>query len=113
MKYLLDTCVISEIIRRRPSTKVTKWIKQEDESNFFISVLPIGEIHIGIEKLDESRRKEELHNWVDNDLKERFLKRIIDIDQQTAMTWGKIPVTAAVYPDRWQTIIGRLKLLEK
>jgi predicted nucleic acid-binding protein len=90
MKYLLDTCVISEIIRPKPSTKVTKWVKQEDESNFFISILTIGELHKGIEKLDESRRKEELHNWVDNDLKERFWTRIIDIDLQTAMTWGKI-----------------------
>ena len=90
MKYLLDTCVISEIIRSKPSIKVTKWIKQEDESNFFISVLTIGEIHKGIEKLDESRRKEELHNWVDNDLKERFWTRIIDIDLQTARIWGKI-----------------------
>jgi len=62
MKYLLDTCVISEILRPKPSTKVTKWIKQEDETNFFISVLTIGELHKGIEKLDESRRKEELHN---------------------------------------------------
>ncbi len=90
MKYLLDTCVISEIIRPKPSTKVTKWIKQKDESNFFISVLTIGELHQGIEKLDESKRKEELHNWVDNDLKERFWTRIIDINLQAAMIWGKI-----------------------
>lgn len=90
MKYLLDTCVISEIIRRNPSSKITKWIKNEDENNFFISVLTIGEIHKGIEKLEESRRKEELHNWVENDLKERFLTRIIDIDLQIARTWGKI-----------------------
>jgi predicted nucleic acid-binding protein len=90
MKYLLDTCVISEIIRPKPSAKVTRWIKQEDEGNFFISVLTIGELHQGIEKLDESRRKEELHNWVDNDLKERFGTRILDIDLETAMTWGKI-----------------------
>lgn len=90
MKYLLDTCVISEILRPNPSAKVTQWIKQEDENNFFISVLTIGEIHKGIEKLDESRKKEELHNWVDNDLKERFRTRIIDINLQTAMTWGKI-----------------------
>ncbi|MDY6832226.1 MAG: type II toxin-antitoxin system VapC family toxin [Thermodesulfobacteriota bacterium] len=90
MKYLLDTCVISEIIRPRPSAKVTKWIKQEDENNFFISVLTIGELHKGIEKLDESKRKEALHNWVDNDLRERFRTRILDIDIQTAVTWGKI-----------------------
>jgi predicted nucleic acid-binding protein len=90
MKYLLDTCVISEITRPKPSRKVTRWIKSEDESNFFISVLTIGELHKGIEKLDELKRKEELHNWVENDLKERFWTRIIDIDLPTAMIWGKI-----------------------
>lgn len=90
MKYLLDTCVISEIIKQKPSGKVTKWIKNEDETNFFISVLTIGELHKGIEKLSESKRKEKLHNWVENDLKERFWNKIIDIDIQVAMIWGKI-----------------------
>jgi predicted nucleic acid-binding protein len=52
--------------------------------------LTIGELHKGIEKLTESKRKEELHNWVGNDLKERFWNRIIDIDIQVAMMWGKI-----------------------
>jgi predicted nucleic acid-binding protein len=90
MKFLMDTCVISEIIRPKPSSKVIAWIKKEDESNFFISVLTFGELHKGIEKLAESKRKEELHNWVENDLTERFLGRIIDIDIQVAMLWGKI-----------------------
>ena len=90
MKYLLDTCVISEVIKRKPSSKVIKWIKQEEESNFFISVLTIGELHKGIEKLDKPKRKEELHNWVENDLKERFCNRIINIDMQVVMVWGKI-----------------------
>ncbi|MCJ7600812.1 MAG: type II toxin-antitoxin system VapC family toxin [Desulfobulbaceae bacterium] len=90
MKFLMDTCVISEIIRPKPSSKVIAWIKKEDESNFFISVLTFGELHKGIEKLAESKRKEELHNWVENDLTERFLGRIIDVDIQVAMLWGKI-----------------------
>jgi toxin FitB len=90
MKFLLDTCIISEIIRLRPSSKVIKWIKGQDENNLFISVLTIGELHKGIEKLPESRRKEELHNWVEDDLKERFWNRIIDIDLHVAMQWGKI-----------------------
>ena len=90
MNYLLDTCVISEIIKKKPSKKVTKWVKKEDESNFFISVLTIGELHKGIEKLTESKRKEKLHNWVENDLKERFWNKIIDIDMQVATIWGKI-----------------------
>lgn len=90
MKFLLDTYVISETFRPNPSSKVIEWINKEDESNFFISVLTFGELHKGIEKLTESKRKEELHNWVENDLKERFMNRIINIDLQIAMLWGKI-----------------------
>ena len=90
MKYLLDTCVISEIMRSKPSGKVIRWIKSQDESSLFISVLTIGELHKGIEKLDQSKRKEELHNWIESDLKERFRTRIIDIDIETAMVWGII-----------------------
>lgn len=94
MKYLLDTCVISEALRPNPSGKVVQWIEQEEESNFYISVLTIGELHKGIEKMADSRRKKALHNWVENDLKERFRNRIINIDMHVAMQWGKIQGTA-------------------
>ena len=90
MKFLLDTCVISEMVRQNPSRKVVDWITNEDENSFFISVLTFGELHKGIEKLDESKRKEELHNWVENDLKERFVIRTINIDLRVALLWGKI-----------------------
>ncbi len=90
MNFLLDTCVISELIKRKPSEKVTNWFSGKDEENLFISVLTLGEIRKGIEKLRESKRKEALYNWLTNNLKERFWNRIIDIDMQVAMTWGKI-----------------------
>ncbi len=90
MKYLLDTCVLSELIKKKPSPKVVKWVSKNDESNLFISVLTIGEIHKGIEKLAESKKKEKLHQWVNYDLKERFQGRIIDFDLNTATVWGKI-----------------------
>ncbi len=90
MKFLLDTCVISEMVPQNPSRKVVDWITNEDENSFFISVLTFGELHKGIEKLDESKRKEELHNWVENDLKERFVIRTINIDLRVALLWGKI-----------------------
>ena len=90
MKFLLDTCVISEIIRPIPSSKVIKWIKEKNENNLFISVLTVGELHKGIEKLSDSQRKQELHNWVENDLQERFSNRIIHIDLLVAKQWGMI-----------------------
>lgn len=90
MKFLLDTCVISELIKQDPSKKVMEWISKEDEENFFISVLTLGEIYKGIEKLADSKRKVLLKNWIEKDLKERFWNKIIDIDAKVASTWGKI-----------------------
>ncbi|SMD14719.1 hypothetical protein/tRNA(fMet)-specific endonuclease VapC [Desulfocicer vacuolatum DSM 3385] len=90
MNYLLDTCVISELIKQEPDQKVVQWISNIEESSLFICVLTIGELHKGIEKLPKSRKKSTLHKWVKHDLRARFKNRIINFDIQTAVTWGKI-----------------------
>lgn len=90
MNYLLDTCVISELIKKQPNSKVVQWISDIEEANLFISVLTIGELHKGIEKLPESRKKNKLHKWVTYDMKKRFQNKIIDFDLHTASIWGKI-----------------------
>lgn len=90
MKYLVDTCVISELIKKQPNPKIVQWLAKVEESSLFMSVLTIGEIHKGIEKLPESRKKEKLHDWVRYDLEERFQNRILDFDLQTAVIWGRI-----------------------
>lgn len=90
MNFLLDTCVISELIKKQPDPKVVKWVADIDEASLFISVLSIGELHKGIEKLPESKKKDILHKWINNDLMERFKNKIIDFDLQTATIWGKI-----------------------
>jgi toxin FitB len=90
MRYLLDTCVISELIKMKPNPKIVQWIEKEEENNLFMSVLTIGEIHKGIEKLPESRKKEKLHDWVRYDLEERFQDRILNFDLQAAVIWGRI-----------------------
>ena len=90
MNYLLDTCVISELTKKNPNPNVVKWISNIEETRLFISVLTIGEIHKGIEKLPKSSKREKLHKWVNTDLKERFSKKTIDFDLRTAVTWGKI-----------------------
>jgi toxin FitB len=90
MKYLLDTCVISELAKPKASQKVVDFVSKENEENLFISTLTFGELIKGIEKLPESAKKDELYAWVENDLKERFGSRIIEINIEIAETWGKI-----------------------
>mgnify|MGYP001814027627 CR=1 FL=1 len=94
MKYLLDTCVLSELVKKKPDQRVVEWISGIEESKLFVSVLTIGEIHKGIEKMPESRRREMLLQWVDEDLRERFRGRIIPFDLQVAAVWGKMQAKA-------------------
>ncbi len=108
MNYLLDTCVLSELIKKNPSPKVIKWVSKTEETHLFISVLTVGEIHKGIEKLPESKKKEKLHEWVSYDLKERFKNRIIDFDLQTATVWGKIQAQSELSGQGMPAIDGQI-----
>ncbi len=90
MKYLLDTCVIAELIKPKPDNNVVHWLKLQVENRLYISVLTLGEISKGIEKVKDEVRKKKLHLWVENDLRERFQGRILPINEQVAMIWGQI-----------------------
>lgn len=108
MKYLLDTCVLSELIKKKPSPKVIKWVSEIDENNLFLCVLTIGEIHKGIEKLPESKKKNKLYQWVNYDLKERFRNRIIDFDLKIATVWGQIQAHSELSGKAMPAIDGQI-----
>ena len=65
MMFLLDTCVVSELIKSRPNRNVVRWIDSVEERKLFISVLTIGELEKGIIKLPESPRKAGLREWLE------------------------------------------------
>ena len=90
MKYLLDTCLISELIRKEPHSAVIDWLDAQDEQKLFLSVLNLGELQKGISKLAAGAKKDELQAWVTLDLVERFAGRILDIDLETALCWGRL-----------------------
>jgi predicted nucleic acid-binding protein len=88
MKYLFDTCVISELVSKQPSARVVEWVDSLDPDDVYLSVLTIGEIIKGIEKLPKSRRKTELHTWLKEDLLARFQGKIIPVDTDVIVEWG-------------------------
>lgn len=106
MNYLLDTCVLSELIKPKPSRNVVKWISDIDERCLYISVLTIGEIHKGIEKLPESKKKDNLHKWVNFDLTERFNNKILNIDINIVTTWGKVQAQSELIGQTLPTVDG-------
>jgi len=90
LKYLLDTNIISEFISKTPNKKVVDYILILNEDDIYLSVITIGEIKAGIEKLNSSRKKDNLLHWLENDLLIRFENRIIDIDIEIMLQWGII-----------------------
>jgi len=92
--FLLDTNVISELVKPRPQANVTAWIESTDESLMYLSVLTLGEIRRGIAVLPQSRRRATLEAWLDKDLRARFENRILDVDQEVADRWGLLTAAA-------------------
>lgn len=90
MNYLLDTCVISELIARRPNPQVVEWTDGVDESRLYLSVIAIGEIRKGIEKLSDPQRRAEIQEWLDNELLVRFAGRIVALDVGVMLCWGEL-----------------------
>ena len=90
MKYLLDTCVISELVAKKPNPKVVNWIDSIDPDSAYLSVITIGEIRKGIEKLPDSRRKTTLHSWLIEELMARFSGKILPIDTEVVLMWGQL-----------------------
>lgn len=90
MKYLLDTCLVSELVKKEPNPAVVSWLDEQDEQKLFLSVLNLGELQKGISKLPEGTKKDELQAWVALDLVERFTGRILEIDLETALCWGRL-----------------------
>jgi len=89
LKYLLDTCVISEMIKPSPDKKLLRWVENEPSSSLFLSVITIGEIRKGLSKLPASRKKEKLTIWL-NMLLEEYSNRILLIDLTVAENWGEM-----------------------
>lgn len=90
MSYLLDICVISELVKKSPRRQVVDWVDAQDESRLFLSTLTIGELEKGIAKLPVSSRKTRIASWVRRDLTARFGGRLLPIDARVASRWGTI-----------------------
>ena len=88
MKYLLDTCVISELVAKQPNPEVVAFVDSLDSDDIYLSVITIGEIAKCIEKLPKSKRRQELHTWLREDLLVRFDRKIILLDTDVLLEWG-------------------------
>lgn len=93
--FLLDTKIISELIKPKPEPRLVTWLSGTDESLLYLSVLTLGEIRKGIEALKQPAPRVQLETWLDSELRLRFSGRILTVDDDVADRWGVIMGRAA------------------
>jgi predicted nucleic acid-binding protein len=85
---LLDTNVVSETTKPRPNASVLKWLESRSSSDLFVSVLTLGEIAHGIERLPGGAKRERLHVWHAGLHQRAFAGRILDVTRPIALDWA-------------------------
>ena len=93
---MLDTNVISELLKPKPEPKIVNWIEATDEDLMFLSVLTIGEIREGINLHPDSGRRAKLEGWLASDVRARFEDRILRVDDAVAERWGLLAAKAKI-----------------
>ena len=94
MSYLIDTNVLSELRRKLPDPKVVAWLQARPRPALYLSVLTLGEIRKGIERVEDGARKQALRDWLEVELPNYFVGRLLDIDAHIADRWGRLMASA-------------------
>jgi len=91
VSFLLDTVVLSELRKAKPSRKVLQWIEAQQAESLFISVVSVGEIERGIEKARKSDAvfAAELEQWLET-LLTLYADRVLPLSANAARLWGRL-----------------------
>jgi toxin FitB len=91
VSFLLDTLVLSELRKAKPSRQVVRWIKAQKAESLFISVVSIGEIERGIERARKSDAvfAAELEHWLET-LLSLYADHLLPVSANATRLWGKL-----------------------
>ncbi len=87
---IVDTNVISELMKHTPSSAVIAWIDQQNITQLFITTVTIAEVAYGLRVLPEGNRRQLLEKAFNQAVLEAFSHRILPFDEEAAHCYGKI-----------------------
>lgn len=85
--WLLDTNVISELRRPRPSTRVRTFVAGCALDELYISTVTFAEIRFGIEMVGDAIRRAELHDWLAHQVRPMFDRRVLGVSEDVMLKW--------------------------
>lgn len=104
MSHLLDTNVLSETRKKQPDPGVLAWLATVRPNEMFVSVLVIGELRSGVDRLArrDAVQADALGRWLEQ-LTNVYEDRIVPVTLEIAQEWGRLNV-----PDKLPAVDGLL-----
>jgi predicted nucleic acid-binding protein len=92
MRYLLDTNIISEIVKPVPSQSLLTWLGEQYDEDLCIASLTIAEIRRGILEKPVGKRRDQLEAWFSGPQGPQalFAGRILPFDERAALIWARL-----------------------
>ena len=92
MRYLLDTNIISHVLKPRPSATLMAWMAEQTDENLFIASLTVAEIRRGILEKPAGRRRDQLETWFvgSEGPQALFAERVLPFDEKAALLWARL-----------------------
>jgi predicted nucleic acid-binding protein len=91
-RYLLDTNIISNVTRSKPSTTLADWMANQLDDDLYISSLTLAEIRRGVLELPPGRKRRELESWFagPEGPQALFVGRILPFDEKASLLWARL-----------------------
>jgi toxin FitB len=91
-RYLLDTNIISNIIKPAPSPSLLAWMAQQIDEDLFVSALTIAEIRRGVLEKPAGRKRDQLEAWFSGPEgpSALFAGRVLSFDEKAGMIWAQL-----------------------
>ncbi len=87
---VLDTNVISEVVRPSPASEVIEWLNLQESSDLYVTTITLGEISYGVEVLPDGHRRTSLSRAVNRFVDQAFGDRVLVFDQESAHEYGQV-----------------------
>jgi len=91
---ILDTNVVSEVMKPAPSPVVVEWLNAADTASLYLTSITIAEIRYGLDVLPTGKRKQALEQAFAAVVREGFAGRLLGFDDVAAAEYGKLMAEA-------------------
>ena len=91
-RYLLDTNILSDGAKPRPSAELEAWVRQQADETLFVASLTVAEVWRGILQMPAGKKRRDLETWFagPDGLRAFFSGRILSFDERAGLIWARL-----------------------